>query len=208
MKEYKIEEYIARLSSKASIPGGGAAAGFCGAQGAALSEMVVNLSIGKKNLVEYEEVHEKMLFSANRYKQRFLELMEEDARNFEPLAQAYSLPTRTDKEKEIKMEIMEESLVKATEAPIKILTLSVETMKLLAGLVDISSKMVISDVGVGIENIRAAAYSARLNILINVNLMKNRTMAQLYIEDMKEDIEYIDKLYTEISMKVNNLLGD
>lgn len=207
MKNYKIQEYIQHLSSKSPVPGGGAVAGLSGAQGAALAAMVINLTIGKKKFIEYEEIHEKMLFSANRYSLRFLELMEEDANNFVPLSQAYSLPNTTDKEKEVKAEIMEDALAKATEAPVKTLTLALDTMKLFAGLVDISSKLVISDVGVGIENIRAAAYSAKLNILINVNLMKNTTIAKLYVEDMKETMEEIDKLYREISEKVNNIIG-
>lgn len=207
MKQWEIEKFIEELSKKTSVPGGGASAALSGAQGAALASMVVNFSKGKKALIEYEDIHEQMLFSANRYKTRFLELMEEDAKNFEPLAEAYSLPSNTEKEKQFKAEIMEEALNKATEAPMKVLTLSVDTMRLLNGIVDVSSKLVISDVGVGIENIRAAAYSAKLNILINVNLMKNKTLANLYIEDMKEALEEIDKLYEVISEKVNKVIG-
>lgn len=45
----KISEYLEVLSSKAPVPGGGGASALAGALGNALGQMVVNLTVGKKN---------------------------------------------------------------------------------------------------------------------------------------------------------------
>jgi formiminotetrahydrofolate cyclodeaminase len=43
------DEFLERLASKEPVPGGGGAAALGGAIGAALTSMVANLTVGKKN---------------------------------------------------------------------------------------------------------------------------------------------------------------
>ena len=50
-----IGEWVDELSSKAPVPGGGGASALGGALGAALGQMVANLTVGKKKYAEVQE---------------------------------------------------------------------------------------------------------------------------------------------------------
>ncbi|MDR1773972.1 MAG: cyclodeaminase/cyclohydrolase family protein, partial [Clostridioides sp.] len=50
--EQSCIEFIERLSSKDSMPGGGAATALVGALGVALAGMVTSLTRGKKNFIK------------------------------------------------------------------------------------------------------------------------------------------------------------
>jgi formiminotetrahydrofolate cyclodeaminase len=116
-------------------------------------------------------------------------MIDEDSKNFIPLSKAYSLSSNTEEEKILKAEVMEKSLKLASEVPINLVKVCVEAIKLHERLVDIGSKIAISDVGVGVQCLRSALLSAKLNVIININSMK--------------DSEYVDKVKEEIDELVN-----
>ena len=61
MKKHSLESYIEKLASKNPVPGGGGVAALNLSLGAALLEMVINLSIGKKSLIQFTEQLESYL---------------------------------------------------------------------------------------------------------------------------------------------------
>ncbi len=54
MKEMKLVDFAAQTASAEPVPGGGSIAAVSGALSAALTEMVANLTIGKKKYEEFE----------------------------------------------------------------------------------------------------------------------------------------------------------
>ena len=115
------KDWFEALSSSAPVPGGGGASALAGAGGAALCMMVANLTVGKKKYAMHEELMKELLKRLETLRDEMLGLIEEDARGFEPLAAAYSLPSSTDEEKAEKEKIMASALVKACEVPIAIM---------------------------------------------------------------------------------------
>src|SRR3712207_9537503 len=97
-------------------------------------------------------------------------MIDEDAECFLPLSKAYGLPSLTDEEKKIKSETMENALKKACEVPIKIVKACYESIKLHEDLVDKGSRLAISDIGVGVQCLRASILSVQLNVLINIKI--------------------------------------
>lgn len=49
IKDNSLQNYLDTLASKSATPGGGSAAALMGAQAAALTSMVCNLTIGNRN---------------------------------------------------------------------------------------------------------------------------------------------------------------
>ena len=182
-------EFIDILASKAPVPGGGGAAALVGAIGMALGSMVCNLTIGKKKYAQYEDDVKEILFQAEKIQKDLLDMIDKDAEGFLPLSKAYGLPSNTDEEKKIKEETMENALKLACEVPIKIVRTCYDSIKLHEALVDKGSKLAISDVGVGVQCLRAAILSGELNVIININSIK--------------DEEYVHKVKTEVSNLVN-----
>ena len=82
-----------------------------------------------------------------------------------------------------------------------------EAIKLQEELVDISTKIIISDVGCGVQFLKAALYSANLNVTVNLNSIND----EVYVKEVKERM---DKLVSEgsdvcdkVYAKVTEVLG-
>lgn len=172
------KDWFEALSSSAPVPGGGGASALAGAGGAALCMMVANLTVGKKKYAMHEELMKELLKRLETLRDEMLGLIEEDAKGFEPLAAAYSLPSSTDEEKAEKEKIMASALVKACEVPIAIMEKGAEILDIAVELAEKGSVMAVSDVGVAVQFIRTAVLGASMNVYINTKSMKDRKTAE------------------------------
>ena len=200
-------DFVDVLASKAAVPGGGGAAALAGAIGMALGSMVCNLTTGKKKYAQYEEAIQEILVKAGKLQEELLSMIDKDAEGFYPLSKAYGLPTSTEEEKQYKAETMEKCLIVACEVPMNIVRLCHDSIKLHEELVDKGSKLAISDVGCGVQCLRAAILSAQLNVIINVNSMKDREYAQKIDRECNQLVEDGVKICDEVYKKVLVALG-
>lgn len=200
-------DFIEVLASKAAVPGGGGAAALAGAIGMALGSMVCNLTTGKKKYAQYEETIQEILAKASKLEEELLSMIDKDAEGFYPLSKAYGLPTSTDEEKKYKAETMEKCLKVACEVPMNIVRLCFDSIKLHEELVDKGSKLAISDVGCGVQCLRAAILSGQLNVIINVNSMKDREYAEKIEKECNQLVEDGVKICDEVYQKVLVALG-
>lgn len=94
--------WLNTAASKAPVPGGGGASAIGGALAAALGQMVANLTVGKKKYADVEDRMQELLVKLQAMQEEFLNLADQDAKVFAPLAAAYSLPASTEEEKQEK----------------------------------------------------------------------------------------------------------
>ena len=186
MLDNNLVDFNAALASKDAIPGGGGASAAAGALGAALASMVCNLTHGKKKYAEYEGDISRILDKSEKLRIKLLDGIDGDARAFEPLSKAYSIP-KDDPDRD---RIMEKALKDACVVPIDIMQLCCETIELHRELAEKGSAIAISDVGVGAMLSKAALIGASLNVIINARSIKDK--------------EYVDRIIT----KMNRLLND
>ncbi|MCK4378474.1 MAG: cyclodeaminase/cyclohydrolase family protein, partial [Deltaproteobacteria bacterium] len=95
MLDKTCKEFNEVLASKAAVPGGGGAAALGGAIGMALSNMVGNLTVGKKKYAEVEDEVKVLVEKGNQVIAALENLVDKDAEVFEPLSKAYGLPKDT-----------------------------------------------------------------------------------------------------------------
>ena len=200
-------DFIEVLASKAAVPGGGGAAALAGAIGMALGSMVCNLTTGKKKYAQYEEAIQEILEKAAKLEEELLSMIDKDAEGFFPLSKAYGLPTTTEEEKQYKAETMEKCLKVACEVPMNIVRLCYDSIKLHEELVDKGSKLAISDVGCGVQCLRAAILSGQLNVIINVNSMKDREYAEKIEKECNQLVDDGVKICDEVYENVLVALG-
>ena len=202
MEMNTIQEFLAVLSSKAPVPGGGGASALAGALGNALGQMVANLTIGKKRYADVEEEICGLLKRMEGLQAEFVRLADRDAGVFAPLAQCYSLPASTPEERAYKEQVMEERLYDASQVPMEIMERAVEMMEILDILADKGSRLAVSDVGVGIQYMRAALLGAVMNVYINTRSMKNRQRAeeinQRALNLTKRGSSMADEIYSKV----------
>ncbi len=200
-------EFIEKLSSKSPTPGGGGVSALIGSLGTALGGMVCNLTIGKKKYEIYEEEVKEILDEVTYIQKRLFDLIKEDEDNFIPLSKAYSLPSSTDEEKKIKKETMQSCLKKASEVPLEVIRISNKAIKLHERLLGKSTILAISDIGVGIQCLRASVLSSKLNVIINIKDITDTNFVKKVEDEMNflvdESIKICDRVYEEVlsSMK-------
>ena len=173
-----MKDFLNVLASKEPVPGGGGACGYVAAVGMALGNMVLSLTTGKKKYAEYQEEIEELIVKAGDITNRLYECMDKDANAFKPLSEANGLPKDTEEQLEHRNKVMENALLIASEAPLSMMELIVEAIKLIVRISVIGSRIAISDAGVGITMCEAAMKGASLNVFINTKLMKDRELAE------------------------------
>ena len=177
IEKQQIGTWTDTLASKAPVPGGGGASALGGALGAALGQMVANLTVGKKRYADVEEEMQQSLTVLAGLQAEFLHLADEDARVFAPLAQAYGMPGDTPEQKAEKEQVLEERLLAASLEPLAMMEKAWEVLEILEQLEAKGSRMAVSDVGVAVQFARAAVTGAVMNVYINTKSMKNRDKA-------------------------------
>ena len=207
ISEKTCVDFVDVLASKSAVPGGGGAAALTGAIGIALGSMVCNLTIGKKKYAEYEESVKSILEKARELEKDLINMIDEDAECFLPLSKAYGLPSSTEEEKKIKADTMESALKIACEVPIKIVKVCYEAIKLHEDLVDKGSRLAISDVGVGVQCLRAAILSGQLNVIININSIKDEEYVKSVRDEVNNLVENGVRICDEVYKKVENELN-
>lgn len=189
LTELSCREFAHELASKKPVPGGGGTAALTAALGAALNTMVANFSIGKKKLLDCREKHEELISRGEALREKLVDLVNKDAEAFEPLSRAYAMPAGTDEEIKEKEEVLQKCLKEACCAPMETLKCTFEAILMHQEIQDISSRNIISDVGVGVQCLKAALNSAYLNVLINLCSISD----EMYVAEHKEKAEKLVK---------------
>ena len=178
------------LAAKESVPGGGGAAALVGALAAALCSMVGNFTTGKKTYAEVEDDIQRMLAEAEAVRSRLLELVEEDAAAFAPLAEAYGIP----KDDSTRAEVLEAATKGACVAPVEMMRQIAHAIELLEEMGQKGSRLLISDVGCGALMARAALEAASMNVFINTKSYKQAEWAYALEEECVELLdEYVPR---------------
>ncbi len=194
-----MKQFLENLSSKEPVPGGGGASALIGAISSALCSMVANLTTGKKKYAQYQNRIDELLPILEQLRTDLLLDIQKDADAFYPLSQAYSLDKNTpDYDK-----IMEEALLTASNAPMKIVEDVSRLVPILEELEQIGSRLAVSDVAVAAAACSAALKGAVMNIYINTKSMKNRETAEAMnkrAKELSEDgVKRCDAVYEKIS---------
>ena len=166
-------KFVEVLASDAPAPGGGGAAALVGAIGTALGNMVGSLTVGKKKYAEVEEEIIALKAKCDALQTELLNQVEEDEKNFLPLAKAYGIP----KDDPNRDRIMEEATIIACYTPMKIMELCCQAIEYISVFAAKGSRLAVSDAGCGAVICKSALQAASLNVFINTNTLKNREVA-------------------------------
>lgn len=202
LTQLSCRDFAAELAAKKPVPGGGGAAALVSALGAALNTMVANFSIGKKKFAGNREQHEDLIKRGTGLREKLIDLVDKDAEYFEPLSKAYAMPSATPEEKDKKEEVMQKCLKDACSAPMETLVGAYDAIMLHKEILDISSKNIISDVGVGVQLLKAGINSAYLNVLINLNSINDEKYVHVQKEKaerlLSEGIKTADEIFDKV----------
>lgn len=163
-----VTDFVDECSMDSPAPGGGSVAALAGAQGAALANMVANLTVGKKG---YEAVWEEMkqiAAEAQAIKDKFMAAIDRDTDAFNKVMDAFKMPKATDEQKIARTQAIQDGTKQATLVPLEVLKMVPRTLELAKAVAERGNKNSASDSGVAALSLRTAAEGAWLNVRINL----------------------------------------
>ncbi|MEK6192206.1 MAG: cyclodeaminase/cyclohydrolase family protein [Chloroflexota bacterium] len=166
--ELTVRDLTERLASRAPVPGGGSASALAGALGAALVEMVCELTLGKPEYEEVDPVARQIGAAAGELRVSLLAAAEEDAAAYLAVVTARRLPRDNDQERAARKTAIGEASVAATEIPLRVARLAAKVLDLAASIASIGNRNAVSDAGAAALLAAAAARGAALNVRINL----------------------------------------
>jgi formiminotetrahydrofolate cyclodeaminase len=166
--ELTVRDLTARLASRAPVPGGGSASALSGALGAALVEMVCELTLGRPEYEEVDPVARQIGTAAGELRASLLTSAEEDAAAYLSVVAARRMPREDDEQRAARKAAIGEASVAATEVPLRIARLAADVLDLAAGIAPIGNRNAVSDAGVAALLSATAVRGASLNVTINL----------------------------------------
>lgn len=200
MVDKTCRDFIEVLASKHAVPGGGGAAAMGGAIGMALSNMVGNLTVGKKKYADVEGEVKVLIEKGDKIITDLERLVDKDAEVFEPLSKAYGLPKDTPEQTKFRDETMEKCCKVACSVPMDIMRAAYEGIKIHARMGQIGSMLAISDVACGVVFLKSALISGSLNVIININSIND----QAFVKATKDEM---DRLLAEGTKSADETLN-
>lgn len=181
--------FLEALGSSAPAPGGGAASALTGALAAALAEMVAQLTVGKPR---YTSVAEQMWAGIEQLRQARVELlglMTDDEAAFSTVSSAYRLPKATPEQEETRDAAIQAALQQAMQPPLMMMRRVCDVLELAGEMAASGNSTVVSDAGCSALLGEAAVRAAGLNVMANVVLLRDQTVA----DDARATVEQLEE---------------
>ncbi|GAB4465937.1 MAG: hypothetical protein Kow0070_28600 [Anaerolineales bacterium] len=190
--------FIEVLSTPTPTPGGGSAAAYAGAMGAALVSMVAGLTAGKKKYAEVEAEMQAIRVMAEKLRKELTDAVDDDASAFEALMGTFKLPKETEEQKTARNAAIINATLNAARVPLHVASDSVKVMELAVKCARRGNVNAISDAMSGFAMARAALTAAGYNVRINLNSLEDRSAGEKMLAELAELEFEADKLELEI----------
>lgn len=206
IKDKSIQIFLDELASKSATPGGGSVSALMGAQSAALTSMVCNLTIGKTKYAEVETEMQALLQKSEALRAKLTGLIKADVDVFNRLMAAYGLPKETDEEKMARTEAIQTVLKAATEVPLDCARACAEAIELSRCAANKGNLGVISDAGAAVLAGYSGLKSAALNVYINTGSLKDRQFAETKLAELEMILKDVDTVVEDVYQSVKTKL--
>ena len=183
--ERTLRAFSDELSADTPVPGGGSAAAYAGAMGAALAAMVARITVKKESSEALRAFAEEM----DGLRAEFLRFVDEDSAAYARVAAAMKLPRKTEDEKAARQKAIQGALLGASRVPLEVARTARRLLDACERAVESASPMTASDVGVGALMAEAALRGAALNVMINLASIKDPAQVKVLSEDLDRVLE-------------------
>jgi glutamate formiminotransferase/formiminotetrahydrofolate cyclodeaminase len=159
-----IDQFLTATAARQPTPGGGSVAALAGALAAAIGEMVLNYSVGKKDLAQHEPQLKSVARELAHARELLLQLMVEDQAAYEALRDARKRPADSSE----RAARLPATILTCIRVPQAIGAAAGAVLELCDRCVDIVNPYLLSDLAVCAElamaTVRSAGYNCRVNL--------------------------------------------
>jgi len=145
---------------------------------ASLCAMVARLTVGRQKYQDSWKSMEKLRDAADELSALFLRLVDEDSDAYGLVTAALKLPRENDAQKESRREAVESATRHAAAVPMEILENLSRVPSLVREALLRGNPNCLTDAGVAVQMMRAAAAGAAYNVRINLSGIKDRELIE------------------------------
>jgi len=197
-----IKDFSEMLASDVPAPGGGSAAALEGALGAALISMVASLTVGRKKYAVHEPLMVDILKRTDELRKNMLDIIDRDTEAYHMVSAVFSMPKNTDEEKAIRDDAMQNALKACTITPFDMIQCAYSGLVLIAEIYGKYNKNAASDLGVAVLSLKASAEGAWLNVLINLEGIRDEIFSAKYMISGSDLIQRVVELADDIHANI------
>jgi formiminotetrahydrofolate cyclodeaminase len=200
LKDLSITDYLAKTASGDPVPGGGSSAALNGALAAALTEMVANLTIGRKGFEAVDAEMRAVAAKAAGLRSSLTADVDRDSDSYAQVLKAFQLPKATESEKAARAQAIQEAFKQAALVPLGVARASIALMDLGRSVIAKGNPNAASDGAAGILAARMAARAAVYNVRINLGSIKD----EAFTSELRQEA---DRLEAEAEVKERETLS-
>ncbi len=195
--EMKLTDFVDEVSRESPAPGGGSIAALAGALGASLSSMVSNLTANKRGTESIDGLLNTSAEKAQAIKNFLIKAIDDDTNAFNSYMDARRLPQKTDEQKAIRSEAMQNGLKEAVNVPYNTAVESEKAIEIAKLVAELGNPNSITDVGVGAQIAYTGVIGGIYNVLINLKDIKDEE----FNSQMRKDCD-------ALKLKAQRMLAD
>lgn len=178
-----VKEFLNKVAGSDPVPGGGSVAALNGAIASALTAMVANLTLGKKDYELHEELMRHISEVALQQKEWFVLDVDRDSEAYNDVFACFKMPKATEEEKAVRSAAIQEATKHAALVPMQVARNAYKLMTIIMDVARLGNRNAVTDACVAMMSARAAVLGALLNVRINLGSLKDKEfVAQLQQE--------------------------
>lgn len=175
LTDLSLKKFMEVTASEAPAPGGGSVSAYIGAVGTALGTMVANLSSHKRGLDDRWEEFSIWAEKGKEIQNALLELVNEDTEAFNLVMDALILPKKSDEEKQVRNNAIQEATKKASLVPLKVMETAYRGYEVVKAMVEQGNLNSVTDAAVGAMALRTCIKGAYMNVKINAKSLEEKS---------------------------------
>ena len=196
-------DFLAATAAKTPTPGGGSVAALVGALAAALGQMSIHYSLGKKSLEPHRPALEAALTRLQKSSELMQELVSEDMAAYEALAELLKLP----KDQRLAHPNYPPAVLAAIRVPETIAALALAILETCQSLFDKTNPYLLSDLVMAAALANATVRGAELNVWANLPLLPDPADAPAFRRRAQALTEKADRDWAQLRAALEKKLS-
>lgn len=193
-----IKEFLAETASNAPAPGGGSISALNGAIATALTEMVANLTIGKKKYADVEGQMKTIATEAALIRERLIRDIDRDSEAYDRVFAAFKLPKETEEQIAERARAIEDATKEAAIVPMQVAEEIASVMETVIYVAHKGNRNAVTDACVAMMTARTCVLGALLNVRINLASIKD----EAFVKQMKVKADHLESEAIRIETKL------
>jgi len=185
----KITKFLEKIAAGTAVPGGGSVAALNAALAASLTEMVANLTVGKKGYEAAEKDMREIAARASGFRKKLAKDIDNDAAAYNEVLKAFKMAKNTEKDIDRRTKAIQAGFKNAALVPLGVARDALNVMELIGKVVRKGNKNAAIDGAVGALAARAAIIGALYNVKTNLNFIDDHK----FVKEMTQEVQTIER---------------